>query len=93
MTGTDVISGLLQSFPTFGSMGLIESRIGLVGYTEVSCSIDDALIELEERIIHLKNMLRHLLGIRIQTNAEKAFSLVYQSNQIGFLHVYVSILA
>ena len=72
----DIVHGELQLAQSFEAQGLIEGQIGLVGHTVVDGGVDDGAVEAEHTVALIAQMLGHLGGVCVKSDAEERAALV-----------------
>ena len=74
----DVLHRLLEGYPAFHTMCLVEGEVGLVGDAVGCRCVDDGLVEFEDGVESLflrsplEEELRHFLQIRVESYAKEA---------------------
>ena len=84
-----ILHRFLERHQTLYAVSLVESQIGLVGYAVIGRCVDDGLIKLKERIVQIEDTLGHLLGICIQSHAQKTLLLLNLFYQFFTIHIFI----
>ena len=63
----DIFYCLFKCDPSFYTHAFIESQIGFVGDTQISCRVNDCFVECEDRIFFFQQMFRDFLDVSIKS--------------------------